>query len=210
MYKIIGADQKEYGPVTANQLRHWIQEGRVNGQTRARAEGATEWQTLSDFAEFADLLAPGVVPPPSLAASIAGGPPEAARSVVKAPAIALVITAILNLLLGLVGLLRAPLTGAFMQDSQMLQQFNDPQIQKMVHLMAGPIGIVSTALQLFLSALVLIGAIKMLSLRNYVLSVAAAIVALVPCATPCCVLTLPFGIWALVVLNRPDVKANFR
>jgi hypothetical protein len=76
--------------------------------------------------------------------------------------------------------------------------------------MAGPIGIVSTALQLFLSALVLIGAIKMLSLRNYVLSVAAAIVALVPCATPCCVLTLPFGIWALVVLNRPDVKANFR
>ena len=33
MYKIIGADQKEYGPVTAEQLRQWIAEGRVNGQT---------------------------------------------------------------------------------------------------------------------------------------------------------------------------------
>ena len=40
MYKIIGADKKEYGPVTGDQLRHWISEGRVNSQTLARAEGA--------------------------------------------------------------------------------------------------------------------------------------------------------------------------
>ena len=33
MYKIIGGDQKEYGPVTADQLRAWITEGRVNGLT---------------------------------------------------------------------------------------------------------------------------------------------------------------------------------
>ena len=29
MYKIIGGDQKEYGPVTAEQLRLWVTEGRV-------------------------------------------------------------------------------------------------------------------------------------------------------------------------------------
>ena len=47
MYKIIGADQKEYGPVTAEQLRQWITEGRVNGQTSVWSEGATEWKPLA-------------------------------------------------------------------------------------------------------------------------------------------------------------------
>jgi hypothetical protein len=56
MYKIIGADQREYGPVTAEQLRQWIAEGRMNGQTLAQAEGATEWKPLSAFPEFAEAL----------------------------------------------------------------------------------------------------------------------------------------------------------
>ena len=29
MYKILGADQKEYGPVTAEELRIWIAQGRA-------------------------------------------------------------------------------------------------------------------------------------------------------------------------------------
>ena len=57
MYKIIGADQKEYGPVTADQLRQWVAEGRVSGQTSVWSEGAGEWKALSAFPEFADLLA---------------------------------------------------------------------------------------------------------------------------------------------------------
>jgi hypothetical protein len=61
MYKIIGADQKEYGPVTAEQLRQWVVEGRVNGQTSIWAEGATDWKPLSAFPEFATLL--GAKPP---------------------------------------------------------------------------------------------------------------------------------------------------
>ena len=60
MYKIIGADQKEYGPVTIEQLRQWLVEGRANAQTKARAEGETEWKPLSAFPELADLL--GSVP----------------------------------------------------------------------------------------------------------------------------------------------------
>jgi uncharacterized membrane protein len=56
MYKIIGADQKEYGPVTAEQLRQWFGEGRVNGQTLIRPEAETEWRPLSSVPEFADLL----------------------------------------------------------------------------------------------------------------------------------------------------------
>jgi len=68
MYKIIATDQKEYGPVTADQIRQWIAEGRVNAQSRAMAEGATEWKPLAAFPEFAGAL-PGATaatgaPPP--------------------------------------------------------------------------------------------------------------------------------------------------
>jgi len=52
MYKIIGADGKEYGPVSSEQLRDWIQQGRVNLQTQARMEGGTDWKPLSGFPEF--------------------------------------------------------------------------------------------------------------------------------------------------------------
>src|ERR1700685_2521982 len=56
MYKIIGADGHEYGPVTAEQLQQWIREGRAAAQTKAQAEGSPEWKTLGEFSEFADAL----------------------------------------------------------------------------------------------------------------------------------------------------------
>ncbi len=56
MYKIIGGDQKEYGPVSADELRHWIAEGRLNAQSYVRAEDGGEWKDLSSFPEFAEAL----------------------------------------------------------------------------------------------------------------------------------------------------------
>lgn len=55
-YKILGADQKEYGPVSTEQARQWINEGRLNAQSQARLEGESEWKPLSVFPEFADAL----------------------------------------------------------------------------------------------------------------------------------------------------------
>ena len=61
MYRIIGTDGKEYGPISAEQLRAWITEGRVNGQTRILVEGTLEWKTVADLPEFAGSVpnAPG-------------------------------------------------------------------------------------------------------------------------------------------------------
>lgn len=56
MYRIIGADGREYGPVTAEQLRQWIRDGRATAQTKAQAEGSAGWKTLSAIPEFADLV----------------------------------------------------------------------------------------------------------------------------------------------------------
>src|SRR5690349_8107496 len=58
MYRIFGADGKEYGPVSAEVLRQWIAQGRANALTKVLAEGATEWKPLSELIEFAaDLTA---------------------------------------------------------------------------------------------------------------------------------------------------------
>ena len=57
MYRIIGADGREYGPITADQLRLWIAEGRAAAQTKAQAEGTAQWKPLIEYIEFAPLLA---------------------------------------------------------------------------------------------------------------------------------------------------------
>jgi hypothetical protein len=70
MYRIIGADQREYGPVPAERVRRWIGEGRANAATKVRVEGATEWRVLGELEEFRDLLvaqASVSTPPPRIA-----------------------------------------------------------------------------------------------------------------------------------------------
>jgi hypothetical protein len=62
MYRIIGADGNEYGPVTLEQLRAWMAEGRVNHDTRVKTEGSTEWKTLASLPEIVGTVA--AAPPP--------------------------------------------------------------------------------------------------------------------------------------------------
>jgi GYF domain 2/Domain of unknown function (DUF4190) len=63
MYKIIGADQVEYGPVTAGQLGEWIAEGRANAASLVWTEGFTEWKPLGAVPEFAAALGSAVKAP---------------------------------------------------------------------------------------------------------------------------------------------------
>jgi hypothetical protein len=65
MYRIVGSDGRPYGPVTGEQLRRWIAEGRANAQTQALPEGAPAWQPLGALPEFAGCFAPPV--PPAIA-----------------------------------------------------------------------------------------------------------------------------------------------
>src|ERR1035437_7406561 len=52
MFKILGTDGKEYGPVTRGNVIEWIRDGRANLQTKAKRSDETEWKTLGDFPEF--------------------------------------------------------------------------------------------------------------------------------------------------------------
>ncbi len=69
MYKILGQDGKEYGPVTADTLRQWYGQHRVNGQTRVCPEGLTDWKVLSEIPELAQML---TAPPPPSATALPG------------------------------------------------------------------------------------------------------------------------------------------
>ena len=73
MYRIIGADGREYGPVTTDQFRQWIAEGRVNAETKVLVEGATTWQPA------------GTVPELSLFFTISAAPPGTAPSPAPLP-----------------------------------------------------------------------------------------------------------------------------
>lgn len=63
MFTIIGGDGKEYGPVTLEQVRNWVADGRANLETQAKRTGDEQWRRLGDFAEFNEAGTPQ--PPPS-------------------------------------------------------------------------------------------------------------------------------------------------
>lgn len=53
MYKIIGTDGQQYGPVGVDQIRQWIAEKRANAHTLAQSDGSSDWRPLLSFSEFA-------------------------------------------------------------------------------------------------------------------------------------------------------------
>lgn len=73
----------------------------------------------------------------------------------------------------------------------------------------GSMGAASSIVGIAVAAFIIFAALKMKELRQWELSLAASIVAMIPCISPCCILGLPIGIWALVVLLRPEVKQAF-
>jgi len=83
MFTIIGADGKEYGPVSADKIREWIAAGRANAQTQCKRDGESAWSTLGSLSDFAAHF--GATPPPAFAPTPAttavGDAPVARRSV---------------------------------------------------------------------------------------------------------------------------------
>ncbi len=63
--------------------------------------------------------------------------------------------------------------------------------------------------ELLVAAFIIFAALKMKDMQHWGLAVAASILAMLPCISPCCVIGLPIGIWSLVVLMRPEVKDAF-
>jgi hypothetical protein len=103
-YTLIGGDQKQYGPVTEEQLREWILDGRLNPQSQVKAESDAEWRPLSAFPEFAAALA--------ARSAASGAPPPLASTTPPLPANTNGL-AITSLVLGILGLFTCGITALF-------------------------------------------------------------------------------------------------
>lgn len=67
MFTIIGGDGKEYGPVTLEQVRNWIADGRANLETQAKRTGDEQWRRLGDYPEISG--SENTPPPPTAEAT---------------------------------------------------------------------------------------------------------------------------------------------
>ncbi len=126
----------------------------------------------------------------------------AAIEQLKGPAIGLLVTAgigaawqVLSLILNLMG----AGMGAMMRGTR-----------GMPSMLSGGIGVMFSVIGIVMAVVVFMGASKMKNAESYGFAMAAAIIAMIPCVSPCCLFGLPLGIWALIVLLKPEVKAAFQ
>jgi len=57
MYKVLGSDGNEYESLSAEKIKQWILENRVEKKTPVMPEGAADWVFLGELPEFAPLFA---------------------------------------------------------------------------------------------------------------------------------------------------------
>jgi hypothetical protein len=144
---------------------------------------------------------------------------ERARAAVRVPATLLIITGALVMIGAVLSFVRLPAMAAEM-DNAIAEVDADPNmpadqkdfLKKVFTSMkeyaenpATPYGI---ALSGVFGLLIIVGGVKLLNLSGPTFPVVGSILAMIPCTSSCCcLLGLPAGIWALVALNSPDVRA---
>lgn len=144
-----------------------------------------------------------------------------ARDKVSLPGIFLLIVGILNILFALYNTFSGAM--AMMQPQQAAAQMKEGMSaedrKKLEELGWSPeklmqkmgVGfVVVSVIGLLAGAITTFAGIKMRALQSRGLVILGSVLAMLPCVSPCCLAGLPIGIWALVALSNPDVKAAFR
>lgn len=140
------------------------------------------------------------------------GPSRAeALSKVSGPAIGLIVVGVINILVGLYNVVTT--LGAMANPQQAIPEGGNVEgvdMEAFTNIVQGlgAIGIVVYVIAIILAVVVLMGGLKMKKLESFGLCTAASVLAMIPCIS-CCIIGLPIGIWALVVLNKPEVKSAF-
>jgi len=158
-------------------------------------------------------------PPPPIDPPPIGGPnppsfdgggdgKQMAQDQVKGPAIALMVVSGLSFVTELLSILANLLGLSIMGAQDMSQLENMKGMEWLAPMLSGGFVIIFGIIALAAMALIFFGALKMKALESYGLAMTATILCMIPCFSFCCI-GIPFGIWALVVLLKPEVKAAF-
>lgn len=114
------------------------------------------------------------------------------------PAICLIVTGVLGVLVNVFQVIISIVDPDFLQQNNAFGQDTPPALSAVVGAVFTIFGI-----------LTVIGAIAMIKRKYYGLALTGTILAMIDIGNCCCILGLPFGIWALIILVRPDVKEAF-
>jgi hypothetical protein len=129
---------------------------------------------------------------------------DIAQSLLMGPGIALLVIGILALLGGLLGGLANGIPAIQGRPGP-----QNPFFPKGAALPNAAIQAVSSVVGgLIYGGCLIAGSICMLQRRLYALAMTGTVVAMIPCNC-CCLFGLPFGIWGLVILNKPEVREAF-
>jgi len=140
------------------------------------------------------------------------------KEAVNVPAILIMVMAGIGVLTTLIGLIARNPEQVQESMSQLDKVINDPnmagmrsffQALKSMSEFSVKYGVVLNLVSLVIDGVMLYGAFQMRQLKSWGLALAAAILVMLPLGGCCCALGLPVGIWAVVVLMRADVKADF-
>ena len=151
-----------------------------------------------DFRDDNPYVSPGYDP----------GSPDRRRAFVRgrvtAPAIVLIVVGGVGLALSLLSLAFALLGPAPRIDPKAPEFVREFQRGA-----AGPAAALIQAAFVVLNAVIVLGAVQMFRFESWGLAMAASILAIVNIGSCCCLVSLPIGIWSLLILMRPDVRAAF-
>jgi hypothetical protein len=122
---------------------------------------------------------------------------------VSAPSVGILITGILGAALSFIGLIASLFeTG--------IESIKSPElIGEYARIAEGAAGVAFCFVGLLVAGFIIYASLKMKALTQWSLCIAASIIAMIPCISPCCIVGLPIGIWCLVVLTKPEVRASF-
>lgn len=140
---------------------------------------------------------------------------QIARSRTNIPGIFLAVCGILSVLIGAFVLIRfVTVPEEEMIEAARQQKQRDPnnpmQPEEMARLTQN-VGIGGGVVWVVTSLPIIIGGFQMRQLKGYYMGMAGSVLAMIPCCTNgCMMLSLPVGIWAMVVLLNEDVKWGFR
>jgi len=143
---------------------------------------------------------------------------QTAQATVRTPALLLILTGVLTLLASLINLFMIPKVPDIC-DAQIAEIRRNPNLTQeekemwteffteLKNSFENPINLPLQILDIFLAVIILVGGIQLRNLSGVGFPVASSILAMIPCISGCCcLLGLPAGIWALVVLFRPEVQ----
>ncbi len=136
-------------------------------------------------------------------------PHNPAADKVKAPAIALMVTAGLGIVMIFFGIVMRFLGMA--GDTSQLEGMEgmEPLIAVLEVTSSMSYMVVTSTIGLCVAGLIIFAAMKMMKLEMWGLCLGVSIAAAIPCISPCCCVGLPIGIWAVIVLLNDDVKQAF-